>query len=211
MLYLFSVPFAKLGFPDVDKKPYPAISKVAIHAVPPAVIAIGALLGGVYAFLKRRAGSVASSGYASSADDHGHPEFEPLGFKLLTPFNWALVALMIFGAISLVARFALGLGGSTHLSNTYACGLWIVFDLVWIAVAAGAFATAGLIYVFQRHDLYSMECRSETEIPCDMRGEDGGVYEKNANGQHHEHCREKRKYPENAYAFAAEFCRIKCM
>jgi formate dehydrogenase iron-sulfur subunit len=27
---------------------------------------------------------------------------------------------------------------------------------VWIAVAAGAFATAGLIYVFQRKDLYSM-------------------------------------------------------
>jgi formate dehydrogenase iron-sulfur subunit len=63
---------------------------------------------------------------------------------------------MAFGAISLLARFALGLGGSTNLSDTYAWGLWIVFDLVWIAVAAGAFATAGLIYVFQRKDLYSM-------------------------------------------------------
>jgi formate dehydrogenase iron-sulfur subunit len=31
-----------------------------------------------------------------------------------------------------------------------------VFDLVWIAVAAGAFATAGLIYVFQRKDLYTL-------------------------------------------------------
>src|SRR5206468_5742639 len=67
-----------------------------------------------------------------------------------------LLALMAFGAISFVIRFALGLGGSTHLSNTYAWGLWIVFDLVWIAIAAGAFATAGLIYVFQRKDLYSM-------------------------------------------------------
>jgi len=67
-----------------------------------------------------------------------------------------LLVLMAFGAISLVARFALGLGGSTHLSDTYAWGLWIVFDLVWIAVAAGAFATAGFIYVFQRKDLYSM-------------------------------------------------------
>ena len=63
---------------------------------------------------------------------------------------------MAFGALSLVARFVLGLGGSTHLSDTYAWGLWIVFDLVWIAVAAGAFATAGLIYVFRRKDLYSM-------------------------------------------------------
>ena len=43
----------------------------------------------------------------------------------------------------MVARFALGLGGSTDLSDTYPWGLWIVFDLVWIAVAAGAFAMAG--------------------------------------------------------------------
>jgi formate dehydrogenase iron-sulfur subunit len=63
---------------------------------------------------------------------------------------------MAFGGVSFVARFALGLGGSTHLSDTWAWGLWIVFDLVWIAVAAGAFATAGLIYVFQRKDLYSI-------------------------------------------------------
>src|SRR6202008_1752057 len=69
---------------------------------------------------------------------------------------WILLGLMAFGAISLVARFTLGLGGSTHLSNTYAWGLWIAFDLVWIAVAAGAFAAAGIIYVFQRKDLYSM-------------------------------------------------------
>jgi formate dehydrogenase iron-sulfur subunit len=63
---------------------------------------------------------------------------------------------MVFGALSILARFALGLGGSTNLSDTYAWGLWIVFDLVWIAVAAGAFACAGLIYVFQRKDLYSI-------------------------------------------------------
>ena len=85
-----------------------------------------------------------------------HTEFEPLRHKLLTPFNWILLGLIVFGLISLIARFGLGLGGSTHLSNTYAWGLWIVFDLVWIAVAAGAFATAGIIYIFQRKDLYFM-------------------------------------------------------
>jgi formate dehydrogenase iron-sulfur subunit len=63
---------------------------------------------------------------------------------------------MALGAVSFVARFALGLGGSTRLSDTWAWGLWIVFDLVWIAVAAGAFATAGIIYVFRRKDLYSV-------------------------------------------------------
>src|SRR5580700_1700689 len=157
VLYLSSVPFDKLGFPDVGTKAYPAVSKIAIHSVPPAVLAVGALLGGTYAFLKRRAFAIANGPDAvpANAVSH-HPEFEPLQQKLLTPFNWILLGLMAFGLISLIARFALGLGGSTHLSNTYAWGLWIVFDLVWIAVAAGAFATAGLIYVFQLKDLYSM-------------------------------------------------------
>ncbi len=63
---------------------------------------------------------------------------------------------MAFGAVTFVARFVLGLGGSTNLSDTYPWGLWILFDLVWIAVAAGAFAMAGIIYVFQRKDLYGL-------------------------------------------------------
>jgi len=120
-------------------------------------MAVGALLAGTYALVKRRI-SVATAGTAGvGGENHGHHlEFEPIQYKLLTPFNWILLVLMAFGVVSLIARFVLGLGGSTHLSNTYAWGLWIVFDLVWIAVAAGAFATAGFIYVFQRKDLYSM-------------------------------------------------------
>ena len=157
VLYLSSVPFDKIGFPDVADTPYPGFSKIALHAVPPAVIAIGAMLGGVYALLKRRVTAVASASVAGHAGDTDyHVEFELLNQKLLTPVNKMLLLLMAFGLISLLARFVLGLGGSTHLSDTYAWGLWIVFDLVWIAVAAGAFATAGIIYVFQRKDLYSM-------------------------------------------------------
>jgi formate dehydrogenase iron-sulfur subunit len=152
VLYLSSVPFEKLGFPDVGTKSYPRLSAFALHAVPPAVIALGALLGGTFAFLKRRATAIA----VSSGIQERSIKFETLPDKLLTPFNRLLLFLMAFGAISLLARFALGLGGGTHLSDTYAWGLWIVFDLVWIAVAAGAFATAGIIYVFQRKDLYSM-------------------------------------------------------
>src|SRR5215471_2394501 len=158
VLYVSSVPFDQLGFPEIGPQAYPTVSKSAIHAVPPAVLGVGALLGGIYAFLKRRTLAVASAPTAGDiSDDHAaHVEFERLDRKLLTPANWILLLLAAFGAISLVARFALGLGGSTHLTNTYAWGLWIVFDLVWIAVAAGAFATAGIIYVFQRKDLYSM-------------------------------------------------------
>jgi formate dehydrogenase iron-sulfur subunit len=147
VLYLSRVPFEKLGFPTYGEKPFPAFSKVALGAVPPAVITVGAMLGAVYAFYRKRVQAVA---------DHRHVEFEPLPNKLMTPFNRVLLLLIAFGALSLVARFALGLGGSTNLSDTYPWGLWILFDLVWIAVAAGAFAMAGVIYVFQRKDLYAL-------------------------------------------------------
>jgi formate dehydrogenase iron-sulfur subunit len=148
VLYLSKVPFEKLGFPTYGEKPFPAFTKTALGAVPPAVIAVGALLGASYAFFRKRVQAV--------ADTHGHVEFELLREKLMTPFNWVLVLLMAFGAVTFIARFALGLGGSTNLSDTYPWGLWILFDLVWIAVAAGAFAMAGIIYVFQRKDLYAL-------------------------------------------------------
>ena len=155
MLYISAVPFEKLGFPTYGEKPFPAFTKTALGAVPPAVMAVGAPARGRVCLLpEARAGGRRCS--AARAGHHGHVEFEILGTKLLTPFNWVLIALMAFGALSLVARFALGLGGSTNLSDTYPWGLWILFDLVWIAVAAGAFAMAGVIYVFQRKDLYGL-------------------------------------------------------
>src|SRR6185436_719271 len=152
-----AVSFEKLGFPTYGEKPFPAFSKAALGAVPPAVIAVGAFLGAAYAFFRKRVQAVAdASAAAKHSGGHGHVEFELLRNTLMTPFNWVLLLLMAFGGVSLVARFALGLGGSTNLSDTYPWGLWILFDLVWIAVAAGAFAMAGVIYVFQRKDLYGL-------------------------------------------------------
>ncbi|HET9555465.1 MAG TPA: 4Fe-4S dicluster domain-containing protein [Anaeromyxobacteraceae bacterium] len=152
MLYLSAVPFEQIGLMDVGTESYPSRSVAALGAVPPAVIGVGAALGGVYALQKRKE-EVAKQ--EAPAPEHHHA-FAPVPAKLWTPANLALAAVMALGAVSFVARFALGLGGSTNLSDTYAWGLWIVFDLVWIAVAAGAFAMAGLIYVFQRKDLYSV-------------------------------------------------------
>jgi formate dehydrogenase iron-sulfur subunit len=154
MLYLSAVPFKELGFPEVGTKSYPAPTKIALGAVPPAVVGVGLALGGAYAISKRKL-EVEKAEAKVETHEH-HVEFAPLQKKLWTPANIVLAALMAFGGVSFLARFALGLGGATNLSDTYAWGLWIVFDLVWIAVAAGAFATAGLIYVFQRKDLYSM-------------------------------------------------------
>lgn len=154
VLYLSRVPFEKLGFPTYGEKPFPAFTRTALGAVPPAVIAVGATLGAAYAFFRKRVQKVADA--HQHHDHHHHVEFEPLRAKLLTPFNWAMLVLMAFGALTFVARFALGLGASTNLSDSYPWGLWILFDLVWIAVAAGAFAMAGVIYVFQRKDLYAL-------------------------------------------------------
>jgi formate dehydrogenase iron-sulfur subunit len=156
VLYISAVPFEKLGFPTVGDDPYPAKSAAALGAVPPAVIALGAVLGGVYSFFRRRTAAVHASGASHAVHHDLHPAFEALRDKLLTPFNIAMLALMVLGALSIVVRLFLGLGATTNLSNSYPWGLWIVFDLVWIALAAGAFATAGIIYVFQRKDLYSL-------------------------------------------------------
>jgi formate dehydrogenase iron-sulfur subunit len=158
VLYLSPVPFEQIGLPKVGLESYPSKSKVALGAVPAAVIGVGAALGATYAVKKRseevRKAEAAAKPAANAA--HHHHEFAPIQKPLWTPFNMLMAALMAFGGISMIARFALGLGGSTNLNDTYAWGLWIVFDLVWIAVAAGAFATAGLIYVFKREDLYTI-------------------------------------------------------
>src|SRR5688572_29915303 len=154
VLYLSRVPFEKLGFPTYGEKPFPAFTKTALGAVPPAVIGVGVALGAAYAFFRKRAQKVTDESRSSGL--HDHVEFAPLQAALSTPFNWVLLLLMAFGAVTFVARFALGLGASTNLSDTYPWGLWILFDLVWIAVAAGAFAMAGIIYVFQRKDLYAL-------------------------------------------------------
>jgi formate dehydrogenase iron-sulfur subunit len=154
VLYLASVPFAQLGLPAVGNEPYPKYSKVALGAVPPAVIGVGTALGATYALTKRRA-EVARVEPARKQEEH-HVEFAPVAKKLWTPTNVFLAALIAFCGVSFLARFALGLGRTTGLSDTWAWGLWIVFDFVWISVAAGAFATAGLIYVLRRKDLYSI-------------------------------------------------------
>jgi len=157
VLYVSNVPFEKLGFPDVGKKSYPAFSKPAMTAVPPAVMLVGTMLGAAYVFFKKRMVAAAGeTGATGAAEVDHHLEFERLTNKLKTPFNMLMLALIVFGGVSLVARFARGLGGSTHLSDTFPWGLWIVFDLVWIAVAAGAFVMAGVIYVFERKDLYGL-------------------------------------------------------
>ncbi|MFA6033628.1 MAG: NrfD/PsrC family molybdoenzyme membrane anchor subunit [Myxococcota bacterium] len=76
--------------------------------------------------------------------------------KLFTGKALFLVLLVMGGVLAFLVRFAIGIGPATHLSDNYPWGLWIVFDLVWIALAGGAFATAGLVYVFMAEKYHAL-------------------------------------------------------
>jgi formate dehydrogenase iron-sulfur subunit len=115
------------------------------------------VLGATYALHKRKeelALKEAAHEAARVARQAVHAAFAAAPMPLSKTMKRSMAAIMGLGAISFAARFLLGLGATTNLSDTYPWGLWIVFDLIWIALAAGAFATAGLIYVWKREDLY---------------------------------------------------------
>lgn len=64
---------------------------------------------------------------------------------------WKVVAfaLMGIGLVALVERYALGLGATTNLADTFPWGIWIGFDiLVGVGLAAGGFTIAATVYVF---------------------------------------------------------------
>lgn len=64
-------------------------------------------------------------------------------------FVQALIALVVVGVIASMARFALGLGVTTNLNDTFPWGLWISFDVVTaVPLAAGAFTLGAIVHVF---------------------------------------------------------------
>ena len=64
-------------------------------------------------------------------------------------FSWTiLIILMVAGFLTTVARLIWGIGSISNLNDSYPWGLWISFDLLCgIALAAGAFTTAGGVYI----------------------------------------------------------------
>lgn len=64
---------------------------------------------------------------------------------------WKAVAivLMATGFVAAVQRYALGLGATTNLKDTFPWGIWIGFDiLVGVGLAAGGFIIAATVYIF---------------------------------------------------------------
>ncbi len=69
-------------------------------------------------------------------------------FKL-TFWKTVAFAIMGIGLVALVQRYALGLGATTNLADTFPWGLWIGFDiLVGVGLAAGGFTIAATVYIF---------------------------------------------------------------
>ena len=71
------------------------------------------------------------------------------GMFKVTFWKGVAVALMTAGIIAAVQRYAMGLGATTNLVDTFPWGLWIGFDiLVGVGLAAGGFTIAATVYVF---------------------------------------------------------------
>lgn len=83
-------------------------------------------------------------------------KFAPANGRLWNRVNMVALVLVVVGLAAFGARFALGLGRTTNLSDTWPWGLWIAFDLIWIALAAGAFVMAAVIYIRNRQKYYEI-------------------------------------------------------
>jgi len=70
-------------------------------------------------------------------------------FKL-TFWKSVAIVLMVLGFAAAVQRYAMGLGATTNLKDTFPWGIWIGFDiLVGVGLAAGGFSIAATVYIFR--------------------------------------------------------------
>ncbi|HEX7573459.1 MAG TPA: NrfD/PsrC family molybdoenzyme membrane anchor subunit, partial [Bacteroidota bacterium] len=71
------------------------------------------------------------------------------GIFKLTFWKAVAIVLMATGLAAAVQRYALGLGATTNLKDTFPWGIWIGFDiLVGVGLAAGGFTIAATVYIF---------------------------------------------------------------
>jgi Ni/Fe-hydrogenase subunit HybB-like protein len=70
------------------------------------------------------------------------------GIFKLTFWKAVAIVLMATGLAAAVQRYALGLGATTNLKDTFPWGIWIGFDiLVGVGLAAGGFTIAATVYI----------------------------------------------------------------
>lgn len=71
--------------------------------------------------------------------------------KRSLPIGTIIISMLAaIGFVVGVARFVLGLGATTNLSDIYPWGIWLGFDVVsGVALGSGAFTIAAVVYVFR--------------------------------------------------------------
>ncbi len=74
--------------------------------------------------------------------------------KLPRLIGWRPIAttLILAGALAAVARFTLGLGATTNLSDEFPWGLWIGFDFLGIGLAASGFTIVAAVHLFHAEE-----------------------------------------------------------
>ncbi len=82
---------------------------------------------------------------------------KPVKWRFFTPGVILLIIISINGLTFLAVRFISGLGAVTNLDNNTPWGLWIGVDVAaGVALAAGGFTSAALVYIFHREDYHSI-------------------------------------------------------
>ncbi len=77
--------------------------------------------------------------------------------RFFTRGVWVVSAIAMVGMLALAARFVLGLGAVTNLSNGYPWGLWIAIDVACgVALAAGGFTTAFVAHLTNREEFHPL-------------------------------------------------------
>lgn len=71
-------------------------------------------------------------------------------FKFPRITFWGVVAttLIVLGVGAAIARFTLGLGATTNLTDEFPWGLWIGFDFLGIGLAAAGFTIVAAVHLF---------------------------------------------------------------
>lgn len=88
-----------------------------------------------------------------------HHKAAPVDYPFFTPGVWVMLGFMLVGLAFVIARYILGLGGVTNLTNQYPWGLWIGVDVATgVALAAGGFTTAFLAHILH-NDYYEVVTR----------------------------------------------------
>jgi Ni/Fe-hydrogenase subunit HybB-like protein len=75
-----------------------------------------------------------------------------LAFPRITFWRAIAALLIIAGLAAAVARFRLGLGATTNLSDEFPWGLWIGFDFLGIGLAAAGFTIVAAVHLFHATD-----------------------------------------------------------